>query len=479
MSRSASAPRVIVIMTDQHARRASGAYGDPVVQTPNLDALAARGTTYEAASCSSPICVPSRASFMTGRPVHEIGAWDNAHPYRGEPRGWAHALRDAGVPTTVIGKMHFRSAEDDTGFSEVVEPLDVADGVGDIYSLVRDDMPARPALADLVREAGVGESPYLAFDRRVAAETRRFIAEAPADRPWALLVSFATPHHPLKVPQEYWDRYEDVEIELPAPVDAAQHPYVAEMRRVMGVDEAFSAEEVRRARRAYLALCTLADDLVGDVLSAIDERGFDDGGTTVLYTSDHGVSLGERGLWWKHHLHEESVGVPLIAAGPGYAAGARVAQPVSLTSIYPTVLDRFEVADERVDSGPLAGPVLPASDREPTTLAGGFSEYHALGASSAAYQLRDERWKLLYYPTQPPQLFDLHDDPDELRDLAGDPAHAGRLADLIARLRSAIDPEAVDRRARADQARLIEQHGGRDRVLAGGFTVPFTPPPEA
>lgn len=475
---SIAPPRVVVIMTDQHARGMSGAYGHPVVRTPHLDDLAARGTVYEAASCASPICVPSRASFMTGRPVHEIGAWDNAHPYRGEPRGWSHALRDAGVRTAVIGKMHFRSSADDTGFGETIEPLDVADGVGDVYSLIRDDMPARPALADLVRQAGVGESPYLAFDRRVAAEASAWIAKASTDEPWALLVSFATPHHPLKVPQEYWDLYTDEDVALPPPASHPQHPYVQEMRRVMGVDEGFTTEEIVRARRAYLALCSLADDLVGEVLDALDSRGFLDDGTTVLYTSDHGVSLGERGLWWKHHLYEESVGVPLIAVGAPFTTGQRVSTPVSLTSIYPTVLAPFDVADERTDAGALAGDALPAAG-ERSTVAGGFSEYHALGASSAVFQMRDERFKLIYYTTQPPQLFDLQVDPDELVNLADDPGHATHVARLLALLRQSVDLEGVDRHARADQQRLIAQHGGREAVLSGGFAVPFTPPPAA
>ncbi|MEU2900865.1 sulfatase-like hydrolase/transferase [Streptomyces sp. NPDC006967] len=476
---SAPTPRrVIVVMTDQHARYASGAYGSSSVQTPHLDALAQQGTTFDAASCPSPMCVPSRASIMTGRPVHEIGAWDNAHPYDGTPRGWAHAVRDAGLRTTVIGKMHFRSAEDDTGFDETLLPLDVSDGVGDVYSLVRDDMPARPALADLVRGAGVGESPYLAFDRSVADRACEWLDSAPQDQSWALLVSFATPHHPLVVPQEYWDLYADTDLGEVGEPPQEQHPYPAELRRVMGVDTAFSTEEIARARRAYFGLCTLADELVGQVIERARLNGFDLDSTLVVYTSDHGTSLGERGLWWKHHLYEESVGVPLMVAGPGFARGARVSQPVSLTSVYPTVLSTLSVEDEREPS-PVTTPTLPASDAVPAHPAGGFAEYHGLGASSAAFMLRRGRFKLIYFATQPPQLFDLRADPEERRDLAGDPTHADTLQDLTRELRLLLDPEAVDRQARRDQAVLIERYGGRAAILSEGFRIPFTPPPKA
>ncbi|MEJ1154673.1 sulfatase-like hydrolase/transferase [Microbacterium marmarense] len=467
----------IVIMTDQHARYASGAYSNPTILTPNIDALASRGTTYSAAYCNSPICVPSRASIMTGRPVHEIGAWDNAHPYSGSPEGWSHALRQAGVHTAVIGKMHFRSGTDDTGFNEVIEPLDVIGGVGDIYSLVREGMPPRPALADLVRDARVGESPYLDFDRRVADAATDWIANAPLDESWVLLVSFATPHHPLRVPQKYWDLYPDIEVEDTTAAPDTQHPYIAELRRVMGVGEAFEPDEISRARRAYYGLCTLADELVGQVLTAASDRGFDDETTTTIYTSDHGVSLGERGLWWKHHMYEESAGVPLIASGPRFAPGSRVAQPVSLTSLYPTLLDVFGVEDSR--QSPLAGPTLPASDDSVPHTAGGFSEYHALGASSAAFLLRREQFKLVYFATEVAQLFDLEQDPGEHVDLVGDPRYAEKLAEMVAELMSLVDVHGVDQRAREDQARLIMAHGGRDAILADGFTIAFTPPPEA
>ncbi len=470
-------PHVIILMTDQHARHAAGAYGNVTVQTPHLDAFAARGTAFDNAYCASPMCVPSRAALMTGRPVHETRSWDNAHPYTGVPEGWAHVVRSAGMRTAVIGKMHFRSPDDDTGFDEVILPLDVSDGIGDVYSLVRDDMPARPALAALVRQAGVGTSPYLDYDRAVADAACRWLDAAPEGEPWALLVSFATPHHPLVVPQEYWDLYPEVDVStaLVAGDDepAHQHPYPAELRRVMGVESAFTVEEVTRARRAYYGLCTLADRLVGQVLDHATSLGFDDSSTVVVYTSDHGVSLGERGLWWKHHLYEESVGVPLLVTGPGFAPGARVEHPVSLTSIYPTVLAALGVPDDRPGSG--RSPAL--SPHQEPHFGGGFAEYHGLGASSGAFMLRHGRYKLVHYTTAPPQLFDLENDPGEQADLAGEPEYATVLAQLTAALRNELDPKAVDARARSDQARLVDRHGGRQAVLSAGFRIPYTAPP--
>ena len=315
-------PHVIILMTDQHARHAAGAYGNVTVQTPHLDAFAARGTAFDNAYCASPMCVPSRAALMTGRPVHETRSWDNAHPYTGVPEGWAHVVRSAGMRTAVIGKMHFRSPDDDTGFDEVILPLDVSDGIGDVYSLVRDDMPARPALAALVRQAGVGTSPYLDYDRAVADAACRWLDAAPEGEPWALLVSFATPHHPLVVPQEYWDLYPEVDVStaLVAGDDepAHQHPYPAELRRVMGVESAFTVEEVTRARRAYYGLCTLADRLVGQVLDHATEPGF----RRLLHGSR--LHLRPRGLLGRAWPVVEAPSVRRVGGSPVVGHGSRL-----------------------------------------------------------------------------------------------------------------------------------------------------------
>ena len=116
-------------MSDEHTQRMSGCYGHSTVRTPNIDAMAARGVRFDNAYCNSPICVPSRASFVTGRYVHETGNWDNAAPYTGAATGWGHRLTSQGIPLTIIGKMHFRSVEDDNGFPDEGLIMDVKDGV--------------------------------------------------------------------------------------------------------------------------------------------------------------------------------------------------------------------------------------------------------------------------------------------------------------------------------------------------------------
>src|SRR3974390_796564 len=127
---------LLLIMSDEHSRRVLGCYHHPIVKTPNLDLLAARGIRFTDAYCNSPICVPSRASFHTGRYVHAIGFWDNAMPYDGSVPSWAHRLRAAGHRGGAIGKLHFRSGADDNGFGREQMPLHVVGGVGDPIGLL-------------------------------------------------------------------------------------------------------------------------------------------------------------------------------------------------------------------------------------------------------------------------------------------------------------------------------------------------------
>ena len=127
----------LIIMSDEHQARAMGCAGHPFVQTPNLDALAARGMRFTDAYTPSPICVPARAAFAAGVAVHKTRLWDNAMPYTGTPKGWGHALQNAGVPVESIGKLHYRSAEDPAGFDVEHIPMQVVDGVGMVWASIR------------------------------------------------------------------------------------------------------------------------------------------------------------------------------------------------------------------------------------------------------------------------------------------------------------------------------------------------------
>jgi choline-sulfatase len=165
------APNLLFFLSDNHNRDVLGCYGHGIVRTPTLDGLAARGARFENAYCSSSLCVPSRASIATGRFPHQTGYWDNVIAYDGRVPSWMHRLRDAGYDTVSIGKLHYRSTEDDNGFAEEIVPLHIVDGVGGLVGLLRWNEPPKTGFFDLYdKRSGVGETEYQDYDRKITAE---------------------------------------------------------------------------------------------------------------------------------------------------------------------------------------------------------------------------------------------------------------------------------------------------------------------
>ena len=473
---------VLVLMSDEHNPKFLGAAGHPYIATPNLDALAARGTRFTSAYTTCPICVPARAAFAAGRYVHEIGYWDNADAYEGAVPSWHHALRERGHRVVSIGKLHFRGLPgDDHGFSQEIVPMHVVDGIGDVKGLVRDDIPKRKGGDKMAKRAGPGESPYTAYDRDIAARAQVWLhEEAPKwrDKPWVLFVSFVLPHFPLTAPPHWFYRYWRQDLPMPkryARDERPRHPYLAMYEQTVDYDAHFaSPEDVKRAVAGYAGLVSAMDENVGHVLQALRDAGLEDS-TRVMYTSDHGDNAGARGLWGKSTLYEESAGVPLLMAGPDIGPGRVVDTPVSHIDCAPTIL---LAAGEPAEAGGRALPGASLFD-----VAGGaqparpvISEYHATASIAAAYMIRNGRYKYCHYVAYAPQLFDLASDPEELSDLAADPRYADVVRECERQLRAALDPEGVDARAKGRQAELLARYGGRAAALARG-DLPFTPAP--
>lgn len=472
-------PNFLVIMSDEHQARAMGCAGHPFVQTPNLDALAARGTQFTDAYTPSPICVPARAAFASGRYVHVNRLWDNAMPYTGQPKGWGHALQNAGVPVESIGKLHYRSDEDPAGFDVEHIPMQVAGGVGMVWASIRkeDERVIRKDGRMLGEYIGPGHSKYTEYDEAVTRRTVDWLTErakSEDERPWCLYVGLVAPHFPLVVPQEFYDLYplEDLpEVKLHPDTGYRRHPWVEKQNAMMDSEAKFKdGNERLRAIASYYGLCSWLDHNVGQILDALSSSGAAED-TVVVYTSDHGDNVGARGLWGKSNLYQESVSVPLIMAGPDVPTGT-CDTPVSLLDVSATIPAHFG-APFKGDGQDLKK--IAAAPSDPNRAV--FSEYHAAGAVSGAFMLRKGRWKLNYYIGFPSELFDLVADPEELTDLAADPAYAHTMARMEAELRKIVDPEAADAQAFEDQAALIAMHGGREKALNLGAPA-ATPPPE-
>ncbi len=472
------ASNLLFIMADEHAKSVLGCYGNRVVRTPNLDRLAAEGTRFTNAYTPSPVCVSARASLATGRWVHHTGAWSSAEPYDGAIPGWGQRLIAEGHRVASVGKLHYRRTEDPNGFDEERLPLHVVGGVGWVKGLLRDTLPDYDReTRQLAEQVGAGETGYSHYDRRVCDAACDWLrANGPeSEKPWVLFVSFVSPHYPLIAPEDFYRLHDYADIGPPhRPEGAPRHPVLEKIYQFYNYRDHFDAGRTREGRLGYYGLCALVDDLVGRLIATLEELSLR-GTTRVLYTSDHGEMLGNHGMWTKMLMHEDSAGIPLILNGPGVPRGAVVETPVSLVDCHQTILEGAGVALSEADAA-LPGHSLAAIANGAKPERSILSEYHDGGSPTGYFMVRRDEWKYVHYAGSRPQLFDLKNDPLEDEDLGESAGHAGVRRDCEALLRDILDPEAVNARAFADQARKVEVLGGRAALLAmEGVHFGFTP----
>jgi choline-sulfatase len=345
--------------------------------------------------------------------------------------------------------------------------------------MIRRPPAERGNIKDLAGEAGRGESTYTQYDRRICAHTERWLEQKAAKltgKPWMAFVGFVLPHFPLVAPAEFYDLYDPKSLPWPkmmAPDERPDHPVLNALRGCMNYADYFDEERVRTAVNAYYGMVSFLDHHVGRLVKKLEETGLA-ANTRVIYTSDHGDNLGNRGFWGKSVMYDESTAVPLIMTGAGIARGKVVETPVSLVDLAPTFM-------EALGAGPLPGALpgrslfeISGEPDDPDRAV--FSEYHAVGSITGMFMVRKGKWKLVHHEGYAPQLFDLEADPDEAHDRAADSACAEALASLQAALRSICDPAEVNARAFADQAVRIAAHGGEAAIKARG-DFGYTPAP--
>ena len=349
--------------------------------------------------------------------------------------------------------------------------MHVVNGIGDVLGCVREPLPKRWKALSMAENIGPGETSYNIYDRQVTDETVAWLANnANQEKPWVLFVSMVAPHFPLIAPKEFYDLYDDLGLMPTKPRENPEHPWHHSIRNCQIMDN-FTPEKTRVALASYYGLVTFVDDLIGKILQAVDAKGLQDN-TQIFYLSDHGDNIGERDFWGKSNFYEESVGVPCIIKGPNIPAGKVCKTPVSLIDVHPTILKTAGINQEEKPGASLVD-LANAEDNPDRSV---FSEYHAMGSATGAFMIRKGHWKFFYYVSMQPQLFNLFEDPDELRDLGTDLEYAKIRSQMEAELRSICDPEAVDAAAKADQMDIVKKNGGVEAVITrGGFGA--TPPP--
>ena len=461
----------IVFMTDQHSRDFLSCYNNSIVKTPNLDKLAERGTLFENASTNSPICVSARACFATGKYVHQNKCWDNAIAYKGKTKSWGHCLQKENINVVSIGKLHYRSEKDKTGFDEQILPMHIANGVGDIMGSIRPNLPERPQSKKFSESIGPGETEYTKYDRSISKKACEWLFDRSQGEknkePFLLYVSFIAPHFPLIVPQEYYDLYKDIDVPTIKKFNSelVNHPWWIAFNKSITFDKYFRNNEHRKqAIISYLGLCTFVDKLIGDVLDSLEATTLSSN-TNILFLSDHGENLGARGLWGKSVMYEESIGIPMILVGSGVPKGSIVKTPVSLIDVYPSILNAFNIQVSDDTNGRSLFEIANKNDDVDRLV---FSEYHGAGAISGAFMIRDGKYKLIYYVDFAPELYDLQTDPQEMLNLATNKEYKEILENYVSKLFKIIDPNAVNEEALEEQALVVQQNGGIEKVLQRG-----------
>jgi choline-sulfatase len=452
-------PNILIVMVDQLAPAFLPIHGHRLVKAPHLEALARNGIVFDSAYCNSPLCSPSRAVFMTGRLPSKSGVYDNAAEFRADIPTYAHHLRNLGYRTILSGKMHFCGPDQLHGFEErLTTDIYPAD-----YGWTPDwDHPhERPDWyhnMSSVTQAGLCvRTNQLDFDDEVVFTTQRAlyeIARSNHKRPFLLVASLTHPHDPFAIPERYWNLYRDEDIDMPGPAVAGdkRDPQSLRLRHVCAMDaQEITDGQIRAARRAYYGAISYVDDNLGRLMETLRATKLGQE-TIVIFLSDHGEMLGERGLWFKMNFFEGGARVPLVIAAPQRFTPRRVAESVSLADLLPTLVDLAGG-----DSSTLAGSIDGRSLSGHLEGAGGhdeaIGEYLAEGAIAPMVMIRRGCWKFIHSAPDPDQLYDLSSDPGERDNLAARREQAGRVGQFRAEIAQRWNLAALDAEVRESQRR--------------------------
>ena len=441
-AQQAPRPNVLVIMADD-LNDDMGTFGHPVVKTPNLDRLASRGVRFDRAYTQFPLCSPSRVSLLTGLRPDTTRVHDLVTDFRTvlpDVVTLPQMFKRNGYLTARVGKIYHYGNPGQIGTSGLDDPAswDVAVNPRGV------DKDEETVLTNLTPARGLGSSlSYYASpapdeehtDGKVAAETIALL-EKNKDRPFFIGAGFYRPHCPFIAPKTYFDLYPSNTIRLPA---TAGDPLTDPLARWFTTPPHWgvSEEGQREATRAYYASITFLDANVGRVLDALDRLGLT-GNTIVIFVSDHGYHLGERGQWMKQTLFERSARSPLIVAGPGVTARNRsTARVVEFIDIYPTLADLARLPAPAGLQGRSLTPLLRDPRAEWRHPALTQVRRGAANAAFMGYSVRTEQWRYTEWDEgkRGVELYDEAKDPDELRNLADDPAHRRQLEEMREMLR--------------------------------------------
>ncbi len=449
-------PNIVFIFSDQHRGDTMGSAGNTAVITPNLDRIAAEGVTFTRCSTNSPVCMPARASMMTGLHVSQHGVWNN--DLMADPRGQSQVrnIRDAGYHTALIGKTHLwihggRRKGTFSDHAKDMEPLlkdwgfdFVHELTGPIASFRHDSYYTdylaekgilnkhREYLSEYITAYMKGEvrpwteppcplNPEDHLDAYTGRMAENWIRNHEGHKPFYLQVLFPGPHDPFDSPQSYRDLYRLSEMPVGTMEEPGEPlpPYSRMVLRWSNLRE-MTVEQKQMIRTFYYGKVTLIDEYIGRIYQALKDKGILDN-TWIVYHSDHGEMLGDHRMSHKIVFYEEALNVPCLFRPPGGNKGWKSG---GLTDQLDVVASLLEIAGAKpladsesrsLISQVLAGPEGPMAQKGKAAV---FSEVYGFS------MVRDERYKLIVQSEilRPVEMFDTVNDPRELRYLVKDPA---------------------------------------------------------
>ncbi len=428
MNMSVNPPNILFVQADQLAASFLGCYGHSVVQSPRIDQLAANSVVFDKAYSNFPLCAPSRFSMLSGQLASAIGAYDNGAEFPSSIPTFVHYLRAMDYQTCLVGKMHFVGADQLHGFEERlttdIYPSDFG-WTGDWTEV------AMGQSNDDSTFTGAGickRNVQMEYDEEVVHRACRKmydLARGHDERPFMMTVSMTHPHDPYQCQQQHWDRYRHEDIDMPTVAMLPEHemdPYSKRLKAQYGLYQTQPDDEtIRIARHAYYGSISYLDDQVGRLLDTLEDTGLAER-TIVIFTSDHGDMLGERGLWYKKCFYENSIRIPLFIKIPAMPA-VRVDKNVSLVDLLPTMLELAQpgsvndVVVDEIQGRSLVTIMNGDTSGWPDTV---YSEALAEGANAAVLMVKQGNLKYTRSGIDPEQLFDLDTDPNELTNLVGD-----------------------------------------------------------
>ena len=439
-------PNLLFLFSDQHAQKITSCYGDEIVQTPNLDRIAKNGVIFSNAYCPSPLCVPSRMSLLSGRYPSQQEVWMNDDFLASDVPTFAHSLGAAGYEPTIIGRMHAIGPDQLHGYThrEVGDHSPNWIGIGRHNMGVLKGAPG-PGRAT-IDKSGIGQSAYQIKDVDTTQAALDFFECHNTTDPFCVTVGMMLPHAPYVASAEDYALYDGKVGPATLMSPDKEHPWLnwwREKHNIVDVPE----DHAIRARTAYYALVTRMDKMIGQILDKLEERGLLEN-TLIVYSSDHGDQIGERGLWWKHTFYEESVKIPMILSWPEQLPkGEARDQVINLVDLNATFLDALGANPLPNSEGHSFLNIAKDNSSPWQNLT--FSEYCSdvtKWDGMRQRMIRQDDWKLIYYHGFPAQLFNLAEDPQELNDLAEVPEHQAIKEELLSLLLKDWDPDAIEQR---------------------------------